>query len=218
MTKQVLVPFRDHTRIAPYADAIRTAGMEPVIAEATAPLHFDTFAGLVLTGGTDVNPRLFGEEPHPETEEPDDERDAIEISLIQEALARQAPILAICRGLQLLNVARGGSLVQHLDSVQRHKVRTFDRGLTAHDVEVEPDSLLARVTGARKLSVNSRHHQAAGRIGAGLRVSARAEDGVVEGLEMPGERFVLAVQWHPEDQVFKDAKQLRLFEGFAEAL
>jgi len=150
---------------------------------------------------------------------PDPERDAAEAALVDEALARDVPLLGICRGMQILNVHLGGSLVQHLPTAARHVCRTSDRSLPAHSVAIEPGSLLASIANRAKWEVNSRHHQAVSRVANGLRVSARdPEDGTVEAIELPARRYVLAVQWHPENQAMTDPEQRRLFQSFAAAL
>ncbi|HEY7305639.1 MAG TPA: gamma-glutamyl-gamma-aminobutyrate hydrolase family protein [Bryobacteraceae bacterium] len=216
--KRVLIPFRHAKKLEPYQEAVRLGGMEPVAVSVSDSTSLDGVKGLVLMGGTDVNPRRYAATPHLETDEPDDERDEVELKLIAEALERDLPVLAICRGLQILNVQHGGTLIQHLAS-PRHDPEPEDKSAPVHRVRFEPGSLLREVTGVEEWDVNSRHHQSADRIGNGLRVSARDEqDGIVEGLERPDKRFVLAVQWHPEDQVKAHREQLRLFECFAEAL
>lgn len=216
---RVLVPYRHQKKLKPYEDALRAGGMEPVAGFVEDSISLNGFAGLLLMGGSDVNPKRYGEEPRPETDAPDDQRDETELRLIDEAIAKDLPILAICRGLQILNVYHGGTLVQHLSPPDPHDLELEDKAAPAHEVAIEPDSRLARIAGATRWRVNSRHHQVASGIGEHLRVSARAtEDGVVEGLERADKRFVLAVQWHPEDQVRADAEQLKLFRAFADAL
>jgi len=215
---RVLVPYRHEKKLQPYGDALRAAGMEPVGAYVGAPVSVEGVAGLLLMGGTDVNPKLYGEEARPETEAPDQQRDAAELRLIWAALDRDLPILGICRGLQILNVYHRGTLIQHLSPVEVHDVETDDKGAPAHEVSIEAETELARIAKTDRWRVNSRHHQAASNIGANLRVSARADDGTVEGLERNDRRFVVAVQWHPEDQVGNDTEQLKLFEAFAGAL
>jgi gamma-glutamyl-gamma-aminobutyrate hydrolase PuuD len=171
-------------------------------------------------GGTDVNPRTYGEEAVPETDAPDDERDAVEFEVLQAALEKDVAVLAICRGLQLLNIFHGGTLVQHLSS-ERHdpEFADSDKVSAAHEVSINPDSLLAKIVGRNTLEVNSRHHQAVKELGRGLHITARdTEDGTVEGLERRDKRFVVAVQWHPEDQCVRYPEQLKLFQGFADAL
>jgi putative glutamine amidotransferase len=214
---RVLVPFREADRIRPYLDAVAMAGLEPVPFLTEAPRSLADVEGLVLTGGTDVEPARYGQISLPETEEPDRERDEIELELLTEAIERDLPVLAICRGFQLLNVHQGGTLLQHVES-GRHRVLTADKGEPAHQVEIEPQSRLRGIFGASRVAVNSRHHQAVERIGANLQVVGRSvEDGMVEAFELPGKRFVIGVQWHPENQVLRCAEQLRLFQAFAEA-
>ncbi len=203
-----------------YEKALRDAGIEPVLITPGMDIPGDA-AGLVLMGGTDVNPALYGETRHSETENPDDARDELECALTGEFVRRDLPLLAICRGLQSLNVQHGGSLVQHLDSPARHRVKTpEDPGLPAHQVEIVPGTKLAAIAGEPlTLDVNSRHHQAIGRLGECLRVSARdPEDGTIEAVERTGKRFVVGVQWHPENQSLTDERQAKLFRAFAEAL
>jgi putative glutamine amidotransferase len=188
--QSVLVP-------AAYTASVARAGGMPI---AIPPLPgstelLDLLDGLVFTGGPDLSPSLYGQEPHPETAGISDERDRAELGLIQEALRRDMPVLGICRGMQLLNVALGGDLHQHLGS-ETHKGPPGR--YTFHDVTVEPGTRLADVLGAQTRT-HSCHHQAPDRLGAGLRVSARAEDGTVEAVEQPAARFALGVLWHPEE-------------------
>jgi putative glutamine amidotransferase len=204
----------------PYEKALCDAGIEPVLIRPGEDVSADV-AGLVLMGGTDVNPALYGEARVAETENPDDARDELEYALIGDFLRRDLPLLAICRGIQILNVQHGGTLVQHLDSTARHRVKTPDNpGLPAHQVEIVAGTRLAAIAGeALTLDVNSRHHQAIGRLGDGLRVSARdPEDGTIEAVERPDKRFVVGVQWHPENQSPADERQAKLFHAFATAL
>jgi len=190
----------------PYREALRALAIDPL--EDAVTLH--GLDGLVLAGGNDVDPALYGEPRGPRTEEPDPLRDARESALLREAIERDLPVLAICRGLQLLNVARGGTLLQHVEGHSLRKVRD------AHTVEIAAGSRLEAILGTREYVVNSRHHQCAGRIAPGLLVTATAPDGVVEGLELPGRRFVVAVQWHPEART--DGPDARLFAAFREAI
>ncbi len=218
MSKRVLVPFRHLKKVKPYVDALLSVGVEPVPADVAQRPELGDSAGLLLMGGSDVNPARYRELPVPETEPPDDQRDEEEWRLIDQALARDLPIFAICRGLQILNAHHGGTLVQHLAST-RHDIDGDNKGAAAHEVQIEPASLLGQIAGVSRWCVNSRHHQAADRVGDALRVVARdPQDGTIEALEQPGKRFVLAVQWHPEDQVSQYPEQLRLFRRFAEAL
>ena len=218
MSKTVLIVYRELSEAQPYARAIESAGAQPVLEQARPGLTISGCCGLLLTGGSDVNPALYGEPTAAETQPPDDARDAAESVLIDEALARDVPLLAICRGMQMLNVHLGGSLIQHLPTTARHVRRTPDKSLPAHQVVIESGTLLASIANRPAWEVNSRHHQAVARLGSGLRVCARdSDDGVIEAIELPGRRYVLAVQWHPENQV-RDPEQHRLFQSFADAL
>lgn len=219
MKKQVLVIYREADRAVPYRDALVAAGIDPSMQAAHHPLSLKGFDGLVLTGGSDVDPALYGETRRPETDPPDRERDALEAQLLKDALARDLPVLAICRGLQMLNVFEGGTLVQHLGPLDRHQRTTGPRDQPAHEVSIEPGTLLAEIARADTMHVNSRHHQAVARVGGQLRISAiDPEDGIVEALEHRAKKFVLAVQWHPEDQALVDSRQLEIFRRFGEAL
>ena len=219
MSQRVLVVYRESAEVQPYAGAIESVGAEPVLEEVRTGLRIGPCCGLLLTGGGDVDPALYGEIASPETEMPDPQRDAVEAALIDEALARDLPLLAICRGMQLLNVHLGGSLVQHLPTAGRHVRRTSDRSLPAHRVVIEPGTMLARIAHREMWEVNSRHHQAVARLASGFKVCAKdPEDGTVEAIELPARRYVLAVQWHPENQASNDPEQRNLFQSFAAAL
>jgi putative glutamine amidotransferase len=178
---------------------------------------------LVLTGGGDIDPALFGEDRHPTFHEAEPGRDAAEIALVHQAIETGLPLLAICRGAQVLNVARGGSLIQDIPSelplALNHRVPTPPTA-SAHSVHVSAGTRLASLLGLEReggrVEVNSRHHQAPRRLGDGLVVCAVAEDGVVEGLELPGDLFCLGVQWHPENYVETGEFQA-LFDGLLEA-
>ena len=218
MSKTVLIVYRELAEAQPYVRAIESSGAQFLLEQARPGLTMSGYFGLLLTGGSDVNPALYGEPAAAETQPPDDARDAAESALIDEALARDVPLLAICRGMQMLNVHLGGSLIQHLPTAVRHVRRTPDKGLPAHQVVIESGTLLASIASRLKWEVNSRHHQAVARLGSGLRVCARdSEDGVIEAIELSGCRYVLAVQWHPENQV-RDPEQRGLFQSFADAL
>jgi len=204
---------------APYEEALRAAGIELLVLSPAEAEEIDGFDGLVLMGGSDVNPSRYGEPAHPMTQPPDDARDEVESLLIADALERDLPLLAICRGLQILNVELGGSLVQHLDERLGHRVRGADKSRPVHEAEIVPGTRLAAIFGEPlTVTVNSRHHQAAGRLGDGLVISARSKDETIEGLERPDKRFVVAVQWHPENQAVNDERQAGLFRAFARAL
>lgn len=220
--KRALIAYNEAKKVGPYESAARSAGIEPVLACAGDDADLSGVSGLLLTGGVDVDPGLYGEERHPQTDEPVVERDRLEWRLIEEALQRDLPIFAICRGLQILNVQHGGTLIQHLDSTDRHRRRPqgdYKAGDPAHEIEIVADTLLSSIARTPRWAVNSRHHQAVGRVGNGLVVTARDDhDATVEALERPDKRFVLAVQWHPEDQAPVNEDQARLFLSFAQAL
>jgi len=203
---------------APYEAALRQAGVEPLFISPSDPPPA-TFSGLLLMGGSDVNPALYGEAHHPETGPSDDARDRLELALIEDAVRRDVPILAICRGAQILNVQHGGTLVQHLAATARHRVKAENPGKVIHSVEVERGSRLASIVGEpSSLDVNSRHHQAIARAGHELRITARdPEDGTIEAVERTDRRFVIGVQWHPENQANRDVRQAKLFQEFAAA-
>jgi putative glutamine amidotransferase len=183
--------------------------------------------GLVLAGGEDVGPARYGEPPHSSVVDVDPDRDEFEISLVAEARRRGIPILAICRGIQVLNVACGGTLVQDVPSQvkgaleHRLTVPPHEPYSLAHEVWLDKDTLLAslmreRLSDTDACDVNSRHHQAVRQVAAGFEVSATAPDGVVEAIEDPAARFCLGVQWHPEN-FWRTGEFRPLFEGFLEA-
>ena len=209
MKPRIGITYSDEIKVAAYAEAVRASGGEPIPIPPGEIPEAGELDGVVLGGGVDVNPALYGEQPEPETEQPNDARDRTERELLERALALDLPVLAICRGMQMLNVAGDGSLRQH---IRGHEVRTADKALPAHEVRIEPESLLARVFGAKVAAVNSRHHQAVGRVGSGLRVVAQSADGMVEAIENPAYGFVIGVQWHPEDMAAYDPMQKRLFD------
>jgi len=217
---KVLVPYRELDRTAPYVRALEMVNLHPVLASVSGRMAWDGCSGLLLLGGTDVNPFRYNEAPHPETDPPDDERDVAETDLLRHAIAHNMPVLAICRGMQMLNVHLGGTLVQHIRNIDRHRRKTpGNPGLAAHPVRIEPGTVLSSIAERDDWQVNSRHHQALAKLGEGLRVSARdPQDGTIEAVEHPSQRFLVAVQWHPEDQVATDTEQRKLFRAFAEAL
>jgi putative glutamine amidotransferase len=219
---RVLVSFRFADKAESYLAALRAAGIDPVPCQPGSLVNLSgvqsPVQGLVLTGGSDMLPSYFGQERDPDLGEVDQERDAFELGLMTLADSTDLPTLAICRGVQLLNVHRGGTLVQHLPESTRHQRYDTPKPQSVHAVRIEPASRLARIMGT-EAQVNSRHHQAVDRVGCGLIVTARdAEDGVIEALEDPNRRFLVGVQWHPEDQAPVDEVQRKLFEAFAAAL
>ena len=209
-----------------YVRSVEQAGAVPLIvppsAPELAPAILDRLDGLLLSGGVDIDPALFGQDPDPGLRRVDRERDDLELALTREALARDLPILAICRGIQVLNVACGGTLVQHLPSAiaggERHDCPEPRTG-RVHRIDLRPDTRLHRILGEGSISVNSFHHQAVDSVGEGLSVTATCpDDGVVEGLEMPGQRFVVGVQWHPETFWDQEDSFQSLFDSHAEAV
>jgi putative glutamine amidotransferase len=210
--KRAVLAYRNEAKIAPYLEALRQAGIEPTPVTPAAPIASLDGKGLVLTGGTDIDPSLYGEPLDPRADAPDRARDDLEQRLLREALLLDLPVLAICRGMQLFNITHaGGSLVQHMEG---HKLANNG----THEVEVSAGSRLAEILGGGRQAVNSRHHQAVGDVGAQLIISARSPDGLIEALERLDLCFAIAVQWHPEDMLAAFPQQLRLFEAFRESL
>ncbi|MGW6278219.1 gamma-glutamyl-gamma-aminobutyrate hydrolase family protein [Kribbella sp. NPDC055071] len=192
-----------------YLEAVAAAGGVPLLLPpvGTDPTVLEVLDGLIVAGGCDVDPSSYGAEPHPETVDTRPGRDAHEQVLIRAALDRDLPLLAICRGLQMLNVTLGGTLHQHLPEVVAHdEHRPSPAVFGRTDVKVEPDTLTARLLGDRS-SVHCYHHQAIDVVAPGLTVTARAGDGTVEAVEVDGHDFALGVQWHPEE----NPEDLRLF-------
>jgi putative glutamine amidotransferase len=204
----------------PYHRALAAAGALPVllpVVEDRAALsqYLDRLDGLVFTGGLDVPPDSYGQPKHPRTEECHPSRWANDRLLAELVLERPMPVLAICMGVQLLNVVYGGTLIQHMETEVQHAPQ--DPGNDSlHAIVLEKDSRLFQILGATELEVNSAHHQAVDKLAPGLRVVARAADGVVEAVEMTDRAFFLGVQWHPE-RIFERPEQRRLFETFVNA-
>ena len=176
--------------------------------------------GLLLAGGADIDPMYFQQTPHPELGTVDESRDSFELALYQAAKTQHKPVLGICRGIQVINVAEGGSLHQHLpalESVMQHSQRNID-GSLFHEVVLEADSLLGRAYGRERIRTNSYHHQAVDALGDGLRVVGRTADGVIEALEGTGEHFVLATQWHPEMSYARYPQERVVFKTFIDAV
>jgi putative glutamine amidotransferase len=190
-----------------YVRAIVRAGARPLLLAPTPgdvedpDRLLDLLDGVLITGGSDVDPAAYGEAAHPATEASSTERDAFELSLVRAAGERDLPCLGICRGMQVVNVAYGGALDQHLpDRLERDIHRGDGPNFADHAVDVEPASLASRAAGGTRVAVKSYHHQGVARVGDGLRVTAHAEgDGTVEAVEDPERRFMLGVLWHPEE-------------------
>jgi gamma-glutamyl-gamma-aminobutyrate hydrolase PuuD len=190
-----LIPFS-------YVRAVESAGGRPLLVPPSddgVEETLDALDGILFSGGSDVDPGTYSAEPHPATAGVRADRDRAELALLQAALARDMPVLAVCRGSQVLNVARGGDLVQHLPEVigdERHKERLGE--FSDHEVAVSGESRLGALLGERT-PVKSSHHQGFGRVGDGLVATAWADDGTVEAVEDPSRRFALGVLWHPEE-------------------
>ncbi len=224
-----LIAVTNCPKLEDYKQAILHVGAEVRVVEPGVDVGqaLDGAGGLLLTGGDDVAPARYGERPLPAVAAVAPERDEFEIALVKEARRLGLPILAICRGVQVLNVACGGTLVQDIptqvENALNHALtvpphRAFDY---AHDVWIEDNSLLAslmqeRLNGSDSCAVNSRHHQAVKEVAPGFRVVATAPDGIVEAIEDPAARFCLGVQWHPEN-FWRTGEFRPLFEGFVEA-
>jgi len=209
--------------IPQYERAIELSGGEPVRIPLDRPpaevMKLIERCDAVLLPGSkaDVDPAKFGAEKHPKTESADPKRDTVDELLLQDAYNMRKPVLGICYGLQILNVYRSGTLLQHIESAVNHEVGR--KVPMAHQVEIEPGSRLAEIVRSEAIPANSSHHQSAGLVGDGLRVVARCpEDGIVEGLEGTSpDHFVLAVQWHPERSFDEDKPSQAIFSALVEA-
>jgi putative glutamine amidotransferase len=208
-----------------YLEAVLMAGGLPLIVPYLDDVEgirqvVERIDGLLLTGGGDIDPTWFGEEPVPGLGWIDLERDQLEIALIRQMMDGNKPILAICRGCQILNVAAGGDMFQDLyqqrEGLLQH-MQNAPRSHLSHSVEVAEGSLLRRIAGNSTMKVNSFHHQAVRKVAPGFIACATAKDGVIEGVESVRHPFVLGVQWHPEHLVKSDAVSRRLFESFVQA-
>jgi gamma-glutamyl-gamma-aminobutyrate hydrolase PuuD len=216
-------------KLEDYRQSVLHVGGEPRVLDLSMSIEqaLAGIDGLMLTGGDDVEPARYGETPHATVKEAEPGRDEFEIGLITAARAQQLPILAICRGVQVLNVACGGTLVQDIPSqvpgalAHSLPVPPNEPYSLAHEIWMEKDSLLSRLMRERladtdSCEVNSRHHQAVKTVAPGFTASATAPDGVIEAIEDPSMRFCLGVQWHPEN-FFRTGEFRPLFEGFLEA-
>ncbi|TQO20816.1 putative glutamine amidotransferase [Rhodoglobus vestalii] len=205
-----------------YFEAVTDAGgiavllpPQPVDSEIAASITHG-LDGLILTGGKDVDPARYGQEAHPTTDVPRKDRDAFEDALVRAAIEQNVPFLGICRGAQMLNVALGGTIHQHLpDVIGSTRYSAGGGTFLVNDVAVEPQSTLASLLGGdRNIAVKSYHHQAIDELADGLVVTGRGDDGVIQAIELPSVDFGVAVQWHPEEDAKEDA---RLFRGIVDA-
>ncbi len=203
-----------YTLPIPYVESTRRGGGRPLIippGDTDTRPYLNLFDGFILAGGGDIDPKYFGQEPHLELLEIDDERDSTELELARTVTERQIPLLAICRGMQVLNVALGGDIIQHLTGDRvLHTKGTGE--IVPHHVRALDGSQLARVCGNGIGEVGSKHHQAVGRLGSGLKAVAWSDDGVVEAVESDSYPDTLAVQWHPEEAAAGDSRQQSLFD------
>lgn len=207
-----------------YIDAIEAAGGAPILLPSVSNQEYasrfiDVLDGLLLTGGEDIDPSLYGEEPQWVLGNQDEAKDQLEFWLIEEALDRNLPIFGICRGTQMLNVVAGGSLYQDVRLFSEEVIKHYQRASGAHpthSIEIDPASKLFEIIGERSIRVNSFHHQSVKDIARGFKVTARAKDGIIEALESQNYPFVLGVQFHPEAMWQKHPKMAALFKAFIE--
>lgn len=222
-----LIAIAQNRRMSDYMESVRRAGGEPIEVAAGSESPEQIVArvdGIMLTGGGDVDPMLYGEAPHATFQAAEAGRDAFEIALTKAAIAANVPYLAICRGMQLLNVAMGGTLIQDIPSqvpgALDHSVPE-PRAHVAHEVWVSKDSRLSALLAehmedGETCHVNSRHHQSVAKVAPGFDVTATSPDGVIEAMEKPGAAFCVGVQWHPEN-FWRTGEFRSLFEGFVQA-
>ena len=220
------IAIAPNRKLHDYEEAVRRAGGDAQVIDREKESAADVIAGasgLLLTGGSDVLPSLYGEAAHPTFSASEPGRDEYEIELVRRALDADLPVFAICRGIQLLNVARGGTLVQDIPELVAGGIDHYVKEppfAIAHDIWMSPDSLLHRLMrgdeNVEECAVNSRHHQAVKTLGDGLISTATAPDGVIEAVEDPSRRFCLGVQWHPEN-FYRTGEFRPLFEAFVAA-
>ena len=208
-----------------YLDAVLRAGGEPLTLSPRELRHDEAlqllkgFKALVLMGGADVDPHLYGQQRQPHVYGVNPEQDHFEMALVHAAIEMKLPTLAVCRGIQLVNVALGGTLIQHIGDIPgvvQHAPGKFPAGqdYALHDVDISPRTKLSRAVGATKVNVASFHHQGIDVVGKGLKVVARSADGLVEGLEHTGrDQWLIGVQWHPEDTASTDPHQQNLYDA-----
>ena len=208
-----------------YSHAVTNSGGAPMLIPVaqnnqSLTVIINRIDGLILSGGVDVNPKFYGEQPVTGLGEIDEDRDRTELELAKMAYAKNLPIFAICRGIQVLNVALGGTLYQDIANQINESIfhtQNASKSVTTHTVQIETETALYQIFKRKTVWVNGKHHQAVKDIAQGLRVSARAVDGVIEGIEHPSKKFVLGVQWHPEGTWSSDTYSKKLFRAFIKA-
>jgi putative glutamine amidotransferase len=208
-----------------YSKAIRHWGGTPVLIpiaqnRETLQMILARINGLLVSGGPDIQPTFYDEPPVPELGEVDEDLDRMELEITKMAFQRNLPILTICRGVQVLNVSRGGTLYQDIPTqvqASMNHIQTADKSIPTHIIRIEGKTLLHHILGRREIWVNGKHHQAIKDLAPDFIVSARARDGIIEAIEHPSRRFVLGVQWHPEGTWEKDPYSKKLFRAFVQA-
>jgi putative glutamine amidotransferase len=216
--------FMDYT-FAEYSQAVLAVGGAPLLIPAAQNQEsiesiLDRLAGLILSGGPDVNPRFYGEQPLEGLGEVDEGLDLMELEVARAAVSRDIPILAICRGIQVLNVSQGGTLHQDIGRQVSGPIshgQKADKGVLTHTVRITQESRLFTIVESEEIWVNSKHHQAVKTVAPDLTISARASDGIIEAVEHPAKRFVLGVQWHPEGTWEHDPHSRSLFGALIQA-
>ena len=205
-----------------YSRAVRNAGGAPLLmpisqSRDTLETILSRVQGIVLSGGVDINPKRYGEQPLCGMGQIDEARDTMELNAAKIAFEKDLPIFAICRGIQVLNVSLGGSLFQDIPGQVKESLlhsQNAPKNVLTHTIRIEQKTLLHKVIGKKKIWVNSKHHQAVKDVAPGLRIGARSEDGIIEAVEHPSKRFVLGVQWHPEGTFKEDTYSKKLFRAF----
>ncbi len=213
-----------------YINTLAAAGaipwMIPLVDEDTLRGVYNELDAVFLPGGADIDPLTYGAEPHPLCDKTDRERDRVEVSLAKWALEENKPVLGVCRGMQLINIAAGGTLYQDLASELPGSIKhdyfpfgaqNYARDFLAHDVNVNAGSRLAEIVGSGSVKVNSMHHQGVRELGAGLVVTAEAPDGLIEAIEGADDSYLVAVQWHPEALTDSEERSRKLFTDFIDA-
>jgi len=208
-----------------YSRSVYRAGGAPVIIPVaqnrqTLETVLERIDGVILTGGVDINPKRYGEQPLVGMGEIDEDLDILELTVAQTAFDKDLPIFAICRGIQILNVAHGGTLFQDIAVQVKESLlhsQKAPKNVTTHAIDIREETLLKTVIGKNRVWVNSKHHQAVKDLAQGFRVGAETRDGIIEAIEHPSKRFVIGVQWHPEGTYHVDTNSKKLFRAFIQA-